>query len=655
MSGRRAALRIPVILAGMGFTASLLGGCDSVNDLLFGTKSSRDPVSVSSSLRVSSIPPSLCPPNAGGISTVSPASGKSPAVPGSGALSPTASPGDPLYPFQWHLQNTGQAAFSDTASVAGSDIRQLTSQYTGLGIKIAIVDTGLELAHEDLQPNVVPGASANFNTNGNDPSPVTGGLAAEKCLDHGTSVAGLAAARAGNEFGGRGVAGMASLVGYNFLSSNESTAMQIASLGGAAYAADVDVFNQSYGCTICELDPAVEAQYLYGVTNLRGGNGGLYVKSAGNDFSSSDLLSCGSAKSAGLVCGNANLDAENAIPYQVVAGALSARGIANLASPFAKASYASTGASLWISAPGGEFGASNQVVSCGGAPCTGIVIEPALVTTDLMGCLRGAAMDTFNNETTINTFDFKPHTSNAGCNYTSTFNGTSSAAPIVSGAVALLLQANPKLTWRDVKHILAKTAVPVDPGMPATKVAACGSYVAEPAWTAKKAGFNFHNWYGFGRIDVDAAVAMATSAPYSPYTVSWGAWTVPSYTSSAFASPQAIPDCSSTGFTHVLIPPAVAFIEAVQIKPSFTHTDGGQVGIELTNLATGTVSVLLNPANGLSGQPGSGSILLLTNAFYGEASNGGTGTTAGFRLRVVDVVSGGTGTLDQWSIRVYGH
>ena len=42
--------------------------------------------------------------------------------------------------------------------------------------------------------------------------------------------------------------------------------------------------------------------------------------------------------------------------------------------------------------------------------------------------------------------------------YRSNFSGTSAAAPIVSGVAALLRQANPDLTWRDLKLILAASA-----------------------------------------------------------------------------------------------------------------------------------------------------------------------------------------------------
>jgi uncharacterized protein YdiU (UPF0061 family) len=51
----------------------------------------------------------------------------------------------------------------------------------------------------------------------------------------------------------------------------------------------------------------------------------------------------------------------------------------------------------------------------------------------------------------------------AGGDYTDSFGGTSSAAPLVSGVVALMLEANPDLTWRDVQHVLVNSARRNDP------------------------------------------------------------------------------------------------------------------------------------------------------------------------------------------------
>lgn len=46
-----------------------------------------------------------------------------------------------------------------------------------------------------------------------------------------------------------------------------------------------------------------------------------------------------------------------------------------------------------------------------------------------------------------------------GC--TEGHTGTSAAAPLAAGMVALMLQVRPCLTWRDVQHIIAFTATKV--------------------------------------------------------------------------------------------------------------------------------------------------------------------------------------------------
>lgn len=68
---------------------------------------------------------------------------------------------------------------------------------------------------------------------------------------------------------------------------------------------------------------------------------------------------------------------------------------------------------------------------------------------------------------------------------THALNGTSMATPHVSGAIALLLEANPALTLPDVRRILAETAVPLTTSLPSPDT-------------------------GYGRLDAYAAVASAT-------------------------------------------------------------------------------------------------------------------------------------------------
>jgi subtilisin family serine protease len=236
----------------------------------------------------------------------------------------TVAANDPLYQYQWHLNNSGQTNFATNAGTAGEDINVdsvISAGYSGEGVIIAVVDTGLEIAHEDLSENVVSGGSWDFV--GSDTNPTN----SANDGDHGTGVAGLAASAGWNGKGGRGVAPSASLKGFNVL-ENWNTANQLSSLGGATYSADVDIFNQSYGISptaSSRISPAVEEQYLSGVTNLRSAKGAIYIKSAGNGFDVRTIINkiayyCRTVygENTGLSCQNANMDPNNSIPYNIL-------------------------------------------------------------------------------------------------------------------------------------------------------------------------------------------------------------------------------------------------------------------------------------------------------------------------------------------------
>ena len=88
-------------------------------------------------------------------------------------------------------------------------------------------------------------------------------------------------------------------------------------------------------------------------------------------------------------------------------------------------------------------------------------------------------------------------TTTSGSGFTDSFGGTSAAAPLASGVVALILQANPGLTWRDMQHVLVNSARMNDP--------------ASPSWTVNGAGHAISYDYGFGAVDAGAAVTLAQS------------------------------------------------------------------------------------------------------------------------------------------------
>ena len=409
----------------------------------------------------------------------------------------TASPGiDPLFSEQWHLVNTGQAAFSDRGGVAGADLRMSATRaadLSGAGVKLAVVDSGLETCHPDLAANTAAGESYNFaydrlqTLDAARDEPFRFGLLG----DHGTSVAGVAAAVADNGLGGRGVAPDATLVGFNVAEAEAigaeptigfETALLL-SLGASDSAPDsasVDVFNMSFGSEVPNENAREEYIRLLkmGTAELRSGRGALYVKAAGNEF---EL--CGRTHPLNLEIGciAANADPENNLPWLVVVGGFNADDV--------RSSYSSAGANLWVVGPSGEDG----------------IETPAMITTDQAGAHGGFSEFPRNRLTSA-------HPLNRDGDYTSSFGGTSAATPAVAGAVAVLLGVNPELTWRDVKHILASTARKVDPDIAEVRAAFAGTpYVAQHAWQYNSGGYAFHNWYGFGAVDLDAAVAMATT------------------------------------------------------------------------------------------------------------------------------------------------
>ena len=91
--------------------------------------------------------------------------------------------------------------------------------------------------------------------------------------------------------------------------------------------------------------------------------------------------------------------------------------------------------------------------------------------------------------------------------------GTSLSHPPVAGAVALMLQANPGLGWRDVQTILASSARHVggsnvgDPPSATAKETDGWKFNHADDWNG--GGLHFSNDYGYGLVDALAAVRMA--------------------------------------------------------------------------------------------------------------------------------------------------
>lgn len=91
--------------------------------------------------------------------------------------------------------------------------------------------------------------------------------------------------------------------------------------------------------------------------------------------------------------------------------------------------------------------------------------------------------------------------------YTNNFGGTSSATPLTAGVAALILSANPALTWVEVRQILRDTAIKID----LNNSDPAGQWLDSAGNPSRTSGNPavFSQWYGYGRVDAAAAVQRA--------------------------------------------------------------------------------------------------------------------------------------------------
>ncbi len=202
-----------------------------------------------------------------------------------------ATPNDPLFASQWHLNNTGQGG-----GTAGADAHLPGAWDTTTGsadIVIAIIDDGVERTHEDLSANIftnpgeIPGNGIDddgngyiddvngwdFSNNDNDPSPMSTND------NHGTAVAGVAAARGNNSIGVSGACQNCRILPVKIFSP--SYAGDTAAANAIRYAASfADVLNNSWGggAPSSTLQSAIQ----WATTNGRGGKGSVVLFASGN-------------------------------------------------------------------------------------------------------------------------------------------------------------------------------------------------------------------------------------------------------------------------------------------------------------------------------------------------------------------------------------
>nr|XP_039273328.1 PC3-like endoprotease variant B [Styela clava] len=341
---------------------------------------------------------------------------------------------DPKWPCQWELYNCGQT--SGPHRVDLNVVPCWEKGFTGRGVVVTIVDDGVDYVNEDLEHAFDERASADLNDDNDKDGPLPNKSSFGN--DHGTKCGGEVSMRPNNNYCGVGIAYDATLGGIRFLDGVVTDTSEAAAL---VFNADyIDIYSCSWGPqdngqTWEGPGRLASAALEVGSNEGRDGLGSIYVWAAGNGGASGDH--CGAD---GYTCSI----------YTIGIASVSDQGLSTFYTE-------SCSCIMAVTLNGGPHD----------MPVAIQTYKPShyLVTTDpYHGCVN-------------------------------TFTGTSSAAPLASGVLALVLQANPKLSWRDVQHLIVRNSKIPNP--------------TEDGWDINGAGFHVHHKYGFGLMDAARLVMAA--------------------------------------------------------------------------------------------------------------------------------------------------
>lgn len=203
--------------------------------------------------------------------------------------------------------------------------------------------------------------------------------------------------------------------------------------------------------------------------------------------------------------------------------------------------------------------------------------------------------------------------------------GTSFSSPLVAGVVALVLEANSELSWRDVQGVLVTSCRRTD--------------LNHPSWTMNAAGLFHSSLYGFGIVDAEAAVRAAQN------------WT--------FFTPERQLSFESTEDDTISIPesPDAPAVSSIQVSAGSTFVvESVTVLVDVDHATRGDLEIVLTSPDGVESilHPGSrpensqiaGSWRMTTLKAWG------TNPTGTWTLSLVDEVDGDlTSCVDyEWAL-----
>ena len=469
-------------------------------------------------------------------------------------MTPRWIPNDTYFSDQWHLENTGQ-----DGGVSGEDVNitGAWNEVLGTGIVIGIVDDGLEWDHPDLSANYESTLDYDYCDNDGDPTP-------SSWDGHGTSAAGVAAAKGNNGLGVSGAAPDASLAGLMLIACSTSDSVEANAL--LHLNNDIDIYSNSWGPSdsgtlLGSAGPLMLAAFESDAYEGRNGLGNVITWAAGNGLSNDD---------------DSNLDAYANSRFTISVTAVSHDGD--------QTDYGEPGANVLIASPSDGSGVG-------------------ITTTDLVGSSGYSSND-----------------------YTNDFGGTSSATPLVSGVIALMMEANSNLTWRDVQQILVESARKND--------------ASDSGWNTNGAGLEFNHKYGFGVVDAGNAVSLAKT------------WTTlgpeVNITSGQITVSQAVPDNDpSNAVTSTYSVSESLIVESVEVIFDADHTYRSDLDVTLIS-PDGTESELVNYFSNRDSNNDYNEWLFSSVQHWGEISSGT------WTLEVYDDGNQDLGTWNHWELLIHG-
>lgn len=345
-----------------------------------------------------------------------------------------ANPNDTYFNNQWHLR-------SSTGGVYASDAWGF--QQGSEDIKIAIVDDGLDLNHEDL--NLA--GYKNFTTEDFE----LGG-------DHGTACAGVASAKGNNSKGVTGLCQKCKVMSAKIMADERY--QQGTGADGIEWATNnsADVISNSWGFqTYVPIPSYLSSAITYATTNGRNRKGAVVLFASGNDdreFYNDELP---------------------AHPNIISVGASDYRD--------KRSSYSNYGSRLDVVAPSSSGSGMTDFDN----------IWTADAYTDSGADKRGYNRDgwLYQDGSSTGMRDII-----GTGKYTKFFGGTSSATPLVTGLVGLILSKNPTLTYTEVRTLIRNNT---------DKVGELQTYTN-----------GFSRYYGYGRINALKTIRNTPSTGCEP-------------------------------------------------------------------------------------------------------------------------------------------